>query len=241
MAQVPNGPSSLWPKVLWPQFARPEEKVLREVKFWEGSQPVCDKSVSPNKQGGKIGLGKIQFPRKIKSLKGNSSPSRSKKETCLSNKSLKAIKILSGWKLCQSWRPTFKKLKSNPSLVRKWRLQFTRNSRTCKQFYISSSLLGQVNSSTFRPVCWANKSSGASSSLQEAIPSLRKQFQVSRGKISIIQVSNIKSFWRRCVNRRRSKSLGWASVVCREDQKSSTTAGWYFANCCFLMKEDNSE
>jgi len=171
---------------LWPRFARPEEKVLREVKFWEGSQPVCDKSVSPNKQGGKIGLGKIQFPRKIKSLKGNSSPSRSKKETCLSNKSLKAIKILSGWKLCQSWRPTFKKLKSNPSLVRKWRLQFTRNSRTCKQFYISSSLLGQVNSSTFRPVCWANKSSGS-------------KFQVgsnfkSQGKNSSIQVSNIKSF-----------------------------------------------
>ena len=159
MAQVPNGPSSLWPKVLWPQFARPEEKVLREVKFWEGSQPVCDKSVSPNKQGGKIGLGKIQFPRKIKSLKGNSSPSRSKKETCLSNKSLKAIKILSGWKLCQSWRPTFKKLKSNPSLVRKWWLQFTRTSRTCKTVLHFVQCVGQT-------------------SLLEQVQVFKKQFQV---------------------------------------------------------------
>ena len=150
MAQVPNGPSSLWPKVLWPQFARPEEKVLREVKFWEGSQPVCDKSVSPNKQGGKIGLGKIQFPRKIKSLKGNSSPSRSKKETCLSNKSLKAIKY---------W--------VDESCV-KVEDQHSRNWKVIQVWWESDDFSlpetqEPVNSSTFRPVCWASKSSRSNS------------------------------------------------------------------------------
>ena len=165
VAQAHSSPSSQWPK------------------FPMAQVPCGPNVVAPVRAaGGKSFKGGQVLKRKSSPFEINQNL-----RTCLSNQVLEGSKNLERMKVVSSWRPTFKKLKSNPSSGEEVTTSvLTEPQKPVKQFYISSSLLGQVNSSTFRPVCWANKSSGS-------------KFQVgsnfkSQGKNSSIQVSNIKSF-----------------------------------------------
>ena len=182
MAQVPSGPNSQWIKFPVDQVPSGPSGPSGPSSQWP-KFPVAQSVVAPVRAaGGKSFKGGQVLKRKSSPFEINQNL-----RTCLSNQVLEGSKNLERMKVVSSWRPTFKKLKSNPSSGEEVTTSvLTEPQKPVKQFYISSSLLGQVNSSTFRPVCWANKSSGS-------------KFQVgsnfkSQGKNSSIQVSNIKSF-----------------------------------------------
>ena len=165
MAQVPSGPNSQWIKFPVDQVPSGPSGPSGPSSQWP-KFPVAQSVVAPVRAaGGKSFKGGQVLKRKSSPFEINQNL-----RTCLSNQVLEGSKNLERMKVVSSWRPTFKKLKSNPSSGEEVTTSvLTEPQKPVKQFYISSSLLG-------KQVFWSKfKSSRSNSKSSEAISSLKRK------------------------------------------------------------------